>query len=366
MEIRGLWRARSAAQWLRNQVAPPVLILMYHRVTELASDPYELIVTPAHFEQQMEVLRRFYRPMPLQRLAGTLRDEAPPRRLAGLEALGDAWRGERFPIGSVVLTFDDGYIDNLVHAKPILERFDVPATVYVASGYTGKGWEFWWDELQHQVLEPGTLPEHVVLDFPGEPFEWTLGEAATYTEVEYEAQRHWNGSMPETPGPRQMFLMALIDRMRPLPEVDQRHILNQLAEWTGKTTPRPEYRQMTEEELPQLEEGGLIEIGAHTLTHPMLSAHPPEVQREEIEGSRARLEEMLGHPVTNFAYPFGTVEHYNADTLAIMRDAGFTSTVTTTPGLVQRTMDRHQLPRQVVRDWDGETFARKLKEFFHG
>jgi peptidoglycan/xylan/chitin deacetylase (PgdA/CDA1 family) len=366
MKIRGMWRARQAAQWLRKQVAPQVLVLMYHRVIELPSDPYELIVTPRHFEEQMEVLRKFYRPIPLPQLAGALRDEARPRRLTGLEELGDVWRGENLPRNAVVLTFDDGYVDNLLNAKPILERYEVPATVFVATGYVGKGWEFWWDELQHQVLEPGTLPETVHIDLPGEALEFSLGEAATYTETAYQALRYWNGSMPETPGPRQQFLMALIDRLRPLPEADQRHALNQLMELTGKTTQREEYRQVTVEELCRLGDGGLIEIGAHTMTHPMLSAHPPEVQREEILQSRFGLEEMLGRPVTNFAYPFGATEHYNEDTVAILRDNGFTATVTTTPGLVQRTTDRYQLPRHVVRDWDGNTFAAKLEEFFHG
>jgi peptidoglycan/xylan/chitin deacetylase (PgdA/CDA1 family) len=358
-----MWRAKQAARWLHDQVAPQVLVLMYHRVIELPSDPYELTVTPQHFEEQMQVLRRFYRPIPLQQLAGALRDEARPQRLAGLEELGDAWRGESLPRKGVVLTFDDGYFDNLLNAKPILERYDIPATVFVATGYVGKGWEFWWDELQHQLLEPGTLPETVHLDMAGEPLEWSLGEAASYSEADYEAQRFWNGSMPDLPGPRQQFLMELLHRLRPRPEADQRHVLNQLMEFTGKTTQREEYRQVTVEELHQLAEGGLVEIGAHTMTHPMLSAHSPEVQREEIMQSRAGLEELLGRPVTNFAYPFD--EHYNEDTVAICRESGFTSTVTIKPGLVQRTTDRYRLPRQAVRDWDGETFARKLEEFFH-
>jgi peptidoglycan/xylan/chitin deacetylase (PgdA/CDA1 family) len=364
MKIRGLWRAKRAAHWLRNQVAPPVLILMYHRVTELASDPYELTVTPQHFEEQLEVLCKYGRPIPLQRLVSSLSGEVSSRRLPGVEALADVCRGERMPSRSVVLTFDDGYADNLLNARPLLERYEVPATVYVATGSVGGAHEFWWDELQRHLLEPGTLPETIVLDLPGEPFEWHLGKAATYTENDYDAHRHWNGSQDEIPGPRQSLLIALLERLRPLPAADQRRALNQLAEWTGSTTPRPEYRQMTVDELHQLEADGLVEIGAHTMTHPMLAAHPPEVQQEEIMASRAGLEKVLGHPVSNFAYPFGAVEHYNEDTVAILADGGFASTVTTTPALVQRTSDRYRLPRHVVRDWDGETFAEKLDEFF--
>jgi peptidoglycan/xylan/chitin deacetylase (PgdA/CDA1 family) len=366
MKIRGLFRARRAAHWLHNQVAPSTLILMYHRVSEVGSDPFELAVTPAHFREQMEVLRRYGQPLRLRQLVEALRGEITPRRLGGLETLADFCRGDSLPRRSVVLTFDDGYADNLLNAKPILENYEMPATVFVTAGALGGNREFWWDELQRHVLEPGTLPETVHLDLPGEPLEFHLAEAATFSEADYEAQRHWPRLDPESAGPRQVFLVTLAERLRPLPAAEQRRALDHLAEWTGHMMPRPEYRQMTAEELHRLEAGGLVEIGAHTMTHPQLSAHPAGVQHVEILASRAGLQEILNHPVTNFAYPFGAAEHYNGDTVAILREAGFTSSVTTTPGLVQRSADRYRLPRHVVRDWDGETFARKLQEFYCG
>jgi peptidoglycan/xylan/chitin deacetylase (PgdA/CDA1 family) len=331
-------------------LAPEVLILMYHRVAELPSDPYELAVTPRHFEEQIEVLRKRFRPIPLRQLAEALRDGS--RR--------------RLPRGGVVLTFDDGYADNLDNAKPILEKWEVPATVFVATGYVGKRQEFWWDELQRQVLEPGTLPETFSLDLPGEAFKWRLGDAACYGEDEYQAQRRWPGSPSVEAGPRQHLLVALIDRLRPLPEAEQRRALGQLAEWTGNKEARLSHRPMDVDELRRLEEGGLVEVGAHTMTHPMLSAHPAEVQRHEVLRSRAGLEEVLGHPVADFAYPFGAPEHYNDDTVAILREGGLRSAVTTTPGLAGRGVDRYRLPRHVVRDWDGDTFARNLEQFFKG
>jgi peptidoglycan/xylan/chitin deacetylase (PgdA/CDA1 family) len=339
---------------------------MYHRVIEVASDPYELAVTPQHFEEQLEVLSKYARPISLQRLIATYSRNVSPRRLPGVETLADVCRGKRLPNRSVILTFDDGYADNLLNARPLLERYQTPATVFVTTGFIGNERESWWDELQRHLLEPGTLPETVCLDLPGEPLEWHLGEAADYTDLEYEAECHWNGSQPDLPGPRQALLMELVTRLRPLPWTDQRRVLDQLAAWTSKTSPRAEYRQMTGEELCQLADGGLVEIGAHTMTHPQLSAHSPEIQHEEIMASRAGLEEILGHSITNFAYPFGAAEHFNDDTVAILREGEFTSTVTTTPGLVERRSDRYRLPRHVVRDWDGDTFAQKLEEFFHG
>jgi peptidoglycan/xylan/chitin deacetylase (PgdA/CDA1 family) len=336
---------------------------MYHRVIEVGSDPHQLAVTPQHFAEQLEVLCKYAKPIPLQRLVQALFRQAPTRRLPGMEALADTFRGERLPRRSVVITFDDGYADNLLNAKPLLEEYGVPATVFVTTGTIGGEREFWWDELQRHALEPGTLPDTVRLDLPGDPFEWHLGEAAHLSEADCEAQRRWP-VQPEETGPRHVFMIALLERLRPLPADDQRRALDQLANCTGKTSPRPQYRQMTTDELHQLEAGGLVAIGAHTVTHPMLSAHSIKFQTEEILEGRATLEEILCHPVTDFAFPFGAPEHYTDDTVAILRDSGFTSSVTTTPDLVRRTADRYQLPRHVVRDWDGETFAQRLEEFF--
>ena len=105
--------------------APDPLILLYHRVTRLANDRWSIAVTPAHFAEHMDVLRRRATVLPLSVL------DAPARPNARA--------------AKVVVTFDDGYADNLHEALPVLQRFDIPATVFVSTDAVVQSREFWWD-----------------------------------------------------------------------------------------------------------------------------------------------------------------------------------------------------------------------------
>ena len=115
MRIRGLCRLKRATRRVRNQFAPGGLVLLYHRVAEVPSDPFNLCVTPRHFAEHLEVLKKYTQPVPLQQLVKTSQEGNSPN-----------W--------SVAITFDDGYADNLYNAKPLLEKYEIPATVFVATG----------------------------------------------------------------------------------------------------------------------------------------------------------------------------------------------------------------------------------------
>ena len=148
------------------------LILMYHRVAEVDSDPWGLCVSPRHFSEQLEVLTEYGTPLGLSRFIQALnRGRLPPR--------------------PIVVTFDDGYIDNLSHATPLLERYEVPATIFLVSGAMGRRREFWWDELERVLLQPGPLPKDLQLTIAGNLQSWSLGGATDYDSDSFLLHRGW-------------------------------------------------------------------------------------------------------------------------------------------------------------------------------
>lgn len=346
MKIRGIGRIRRGARSLKGRFTRRVVILLYHRVTEFTSDPHLLCVTPEHFAEHLEMLRSQYRVTKLNRLVHTVQEGDLSRR-------------------GVVVTFDDGYADNLSNAKPLLERYDVPATVFVTAGYVGGEGEFWWDELDRLLLEPGTLPETLRLSVNGTSYQWELGEVTHYSEDDYQSYCRWNVLEKEDASQRQHLYRSLCQLLRPLPERDRRKILDELLAWAGaEPGGRPTHRTLSANELYQMAEGKLVEVGAHTVSHPVLSALPATAQRAEIKESKARLEEILGRPVTSFAYPYGSPSDYTSETVTAVREAKFTCACSNFAGVVWRGTDHFQLPRFVVRDWNGEEFARRLWEWF--
>src|SRR6476620_2068715 len=159
---------RTFVRKAQGRFGGKVLALLYHRVRpEAGFDPYLLGVSPEHFAEQLEVLPRFGRPMSLQQLVQALRMRKLPHR-------------------ALVVTFDDGYADNLYHARPLLERHDFPATVFVTSGYLGQTHEFWWEDLARLLLHPGRLPDVLRLTIGQHAYHWELGEAASYSKRDYE------------------------------------------------------------------------------------------------------------------------------------------------------------------------------------
>jgi len=371
------------------------MILAYHRVAETPTDPQFLCVSPRHFAEQLQVLRRRRRPMRLLDFASSLREGVAP---------DDA----------VVITFDDGYADNLHNAAPLLAAHDVPATVFVApqesetaarredsapaisrcdtdgTGRCRSGvgescpGEFWWDELDRLLLQPGSLPRILRLEIGGQTIAWDLAspnnacgrtgetpvpqfsvdgppsEMVEYSQEDFEKHRGWSVLQVEAPTARQSVYRSLHQALRPLVTAARQAAMASLRSWAGATaTMRPTHARLTPAEIVRLAEAG-VEVGAHTLTHPVLSATPAEEQRAEIQRSKERLEDVLGRPVRSFAYPYGTRKDYRAETVEIVRQAGFACACSNFPGAVRVDTDLFQLPRTLVRDWDGDEFARRV------
>lgn len=332
---RVAWHA--AVQWRRRQ-HPAAVVLMYHRVAASGVDPWRLAVTPAHFAEHLDVLRRQTQPVALQ-------------------ALSDALRVGRIPERATVVTFDDGYANNLHQAQPALAAAAVPATVFVATGYTNAQREFWWDELDQLLLAPTRLPGVLELTLCGQPRRWALGNA-----VEPDDSATARAASNALPGTRLALYYDVWDALRPLPHEERRLILDDLRRWSGITPAlRETHRAMTVDELHMLGADGLVEIGAHTVTHPRLPSLNREGQRAEVLQSCRDLKRLLGRPPQSFSYPFGAMDE---DSREAARDAGTRCATTIRQDSVWGTVDPWRIPRFEVQDWNGREFETRLSRWF--
>jgi peptidoglycan/xylan/chitin deacetylase (PgdA/CDA1 family) len=144
-------------------------------------------------------------------------------------------------------------------------------------------------------------------------------------------------------------------------------VLDELSMWAGaEPVGRLSHRLLTLDEVVALAQGDLVEIGGHTVTHPILSTLSVASQRQEILWNKAQLEEIVDRPVVSFAYPFGKQRDYTAETIEIVKEAGFTCACSSFAGIVERSTDSFELPRFEVQDWDGDELARQLTGWFSG
>ncbi|HTZ57779.1 MAG TPA: polysaccharide deacetylase family protein [Acidobacteriaceae bacterium] len=311
------------------------MILVYHRVAEANVDPWALGVSPGHFAQQLQALRAIASPISLQELVNAKSDrDLPPR--------------------PVCVTFDDGYADNLYAAKPALEAYQVPATVFITPGYLDVAENLWWDELAKLILDPKTRQEEVSFSLNGQHYAYVFPPSAE-DRADGDPNAKWR-AWEAVPGPRQSAYLAVYEMLVKLPDLKREEAMEQLRR--GATYPdRQQHRCLTEDELRELASGELVEIGAHTLTHPVLSQLPPDQQQHEIGGSRRRLEALIGRNITSFAYPYGKKMHYTSETVKTVKANGFSCACSNFGGLVTRISDRFTLPRFQPMDWDGDRFA---------
>src|SRR6266487_1865568 len=243
MRIPGTKTAKTISRWLQARFLGGALILGYHRVASVTRDEYEVCVTPQHFAEQMEVLNKYTHSIGLRELVQKLKERSVRPR-------------------SVAVTFDDGYADNLYQAKPILDKYAIPATVFICTSFAGK--EFWWDELDWLVMLSQAELGALYLGVGGTRFVWDRPKANLPAETEV----------------RRMFHQALYRFLLTLDVEEQYQAMNTIRSWSGVSSIKTTARAMTHDELIQIVDDGLIEIGAHTRHHPMLPQLPLGQQRE--------------------------------------------------------------------------------------
>ncbi len=334
------------------------LILLYHRVASPECDPQQLCVSPENFAAQLQVLRQIACPVPLTEMVS---------RVSASKGNGNGISPGAPSAPAVAVTFDDGYADNFSTALPILAQHGIPATVFVAAGYIDAAREFWWDELEDLLLHSSELPRRLSLATHDGSIACELDGAARYDDADFVKNRGWSIAQAVDPTPRHALYRTLCNRLRPMPVAARERVLEELLRCTGRERRmRESHRIVSSQELRQGAREGMMEIGAHTMHHPVLTGLSAEAQQSEIAQSRHRLHEITGTEPTSFSYPYGTRHDYNRRTVRLVRAAGFSRACANHAKVVDDRSDPFHLPRVVVRDWPADVFSRKIEEWLRG
>ena len=226
-------------------------------------------------------------------------------------------RGEKLPPNAVAITFDDGYASNYELGFPVLKELGLPATIFLATGFLDGDAPLWFQQVDLAMGLGGQVRE-------GE----TLARTLEYLKkLPDEVMRGEVGRLLER--------VAAMPAAEAVPEV---------------------MRPMTWAQAREMRDSGLIDLGGHTHTHPILARCGLEKQRWEVEKCRDRMQTELGAAPRLFAFPNGGEGDFTDETLRLVREAGFESAWTmisgrATPGGAVMSMPRYGSP---VTVWEAE------------
>jgi len=204
----------------------------------------------------------------------------------------------------LAFTFDDGYADNFTHAFPILEKYNVPCTIYVATSYPDRKAALWWYQLEDLILENNYLK----FDLGGKIYNFR-SRSPEEKEETFNNIRHL--LMHGQEGDHQSRINQLFSAFN----VD-----------LGRLT---EKLMLSWEQITEMSKSSLVDFGAHTVNHYPLNRLSEEEIKYEILESRKRIESKIQGKVAHFSYPFGTNEEANAREFEILKECGFKTATTT-------------------------------------
>ncbi len=261
-----------------------LFVLEYHDVTDGSES--EGTVGAARFAAHLEYLKRHFKLVSLA---------AGAERLAAPEGLNE---------DLVVITFDDGYVGNYEAAWPALRAAGIPATIFVTTGFLD-GEELW-------------------VDFARRAITAARQQTPSLPPQAEERLRDTLGSWPPTDSTD-----TLVRRLKYTPPQRRQGVISDLRQ-ADLEMPAPA-RPLSWAQVSELQAGG-IEIGAHTVSHPILSTLEPAEQEAEILSSRDRIAEATGITPTTFAYPNGSAKDFDRHSVEILARAGFLAACTTRRG----------------------------------
>jgi peptidoglycan/xylan/chitin deacetylase (PgdA/CDA1 family) len=306
----------------RRALHPDMRILMYHRVLPISDRQYRytqpgLACTPEIFGRQMQFLSERYNLISAAALVELLRNNQP------------------IPPGTVIVTFDDGWRDNYVHAFPILQQYRVPATIFLATDFIETDRLFWFLKAGLLLSEGDLSVEKIDRVFS------TMADAHPQHVNELSAGLHLLG----TESWNQDAFMEWLKQFEPdLIE----EIINSLAEAAGIAWAdwSAESWILSWNEIREMDRD-IVEFGSHGCSHGILTRLRQDQVKRELAESKRKLEQELGHEITVFAYPNGD---YNASVERMVKEAGYHGAIIVGSGDPQSNVDLFALPRSGAHD----------------
>ena len=278
-------------------------ILIFHRVLPKLDALFPDEIHAQRFDEVCGWLKSWFNVLPLDLAVAHMKAGTLPARTA-------------------CITFDDGYADNFHVAMPILQGHGLSATFFIATGFLDGG--RMWNDTIIETIRGSTAP---ALDFSVQG----LGQYPIASIAEKQAA-----------------ISALIDQIKYRPVEERIAITEQLAQLAGVKPPQD--LMVTSQEVKAMRQAGM-QIGAHTVSHPILARLTDEQARQEIGASKVYLEQLLGEPVGLFAYPNGKPgEDYSPQTVEVVRSLGFDAAVSTQWGASRMGSDLLQIKR--FTPWD--------------
>lgn len=328
--------------FIKQIFADNAIVLLYHRIAKPQSDVWNISVTPENFEQHLHALQK-------------------TKKVIDLKALIKDIANNSIKKNSIAITFDDGYANNFYTAKPLLEKYELPATFFIASCNIDKPKEFWWDELEHLFLFSERLPSVVSLIINEAEFEFNFqGEEILSGEL---IQKHasWKAFEETPPSLRCEFFLTIWQELKPLQFEQQQTEIEVIKKLIGNSTSsRPEYKCMTSDQIKELQSNKLFDVGAHTVTHPSLPFHNKIYQKKEMAENKFFLEKIISNKVDFLAYPYGD---YNDNTLIAADETGFSAAFTTDENIISKKSSIFRLPRYQVKNQSGIELKKNIEKW---
>lgn len=259
-------------------------VLNYHRIGDVSSPEFDTFkpnvsASPEQFELQMEYLKLWFNVVSIRQIVNWLdgKNSLPPH--------------------AALITFDDGYLDNYLHAYPILQKNNLPAVIFLTTGYIQKDIPFYWDLVSYC-------------------FHYTSRDLIMFPNGKYG---HWTSDRE-----KEKIISVLIETLKLLPDDEKQAWISHLPSDLNISIPSGYFQSLmlNWEQIREMKSGG-VEFGGHTVMHPILTRIPLGQAEKEISDSKSHIESEISEPIYSFAYPNGGYVDFNRDIEIFTAKSGY-------------------------------------------